>query len=72
MKFIKRLKYFFGPYNIDNNKTLFLRKRWLHKGYSLLTISSVYNDYLHIKDFESYDKASSFILSVYNINIETN
>lgn len=72
MKFIKRLKYLFGPCKIDKHKTLFLRKRLLHKGYSLLTVSSVGNYYLEIKDFESFDKASSFILSMYNINIETN
>jgi len=68
---IKKIKYLFIPYEINRYKNLFLRKRWFHKGYSLLTVGNICNEYIHIRDFKNYDDASKFILDVYNVNIET-
>ena len=52
----KGLKYIFGARCIDNENRLFVRKRFLHKGYQLLTINDIHTEGFFSKKYVTYSK----------------
>ncbi|MGE3592888.1 MAG: hypothetical protein AB7G52_10410 [Arcobacter sp.] len=74
---IDGLKYIFVPIIICNKNRLCIRKRLLHKGYSILRMNIDFNNtcyrdttYEHIVYVDTLFQAEIYLKNEYNINIK--
>jgi len=74
--YLKVIKYLFGPANIIEGKRIYLRKRWLHNGYQLMSGVLHPTDigegmvYEHIVYLHSLRHAEVYLKNQYNVTVE--
>lgn len=68
----KNIRYTAGPVKVANKPVdLFVRKRLLHKGYSISTVDTIVEQiYVHVVYTDTLQQAETFINNEYGINIK--